>query len=121
VDALARLQAGTGTHPRHVGIVVRITKQSVAREARVSPATLYRFPDLVHEVSDACIKRQQRPRRAAQVRAGLVNRITELEAKMSLAQAENLRLTRLLAKYDPSLGEEKPINLDTRRKRKKGD
>ena len=44
--AIDRLQKGEGTHARHLGVAVRITKAAVALEARVSVPTVFE-PDPV--------------------------------------------------------------------------
>jgi hypothetical protein len=121
--ALERLKVGHGTHARHAGLRVRITKQSVAREANVSSATLYRFPDMLRLI-EATVGQSQDQRRkgSEQRRLTMLNRIAELELQNSLLLSENLRLMRLLKKHDPSLGESPPIDLNshpvaTRRRR----
>jgi len=118
--AIDRLLDGTATHPRHVGITVRITKEAVAREARRSPATLYRFPDLVDAVNQIVSTRAQRVARPSeQRRKVLLEKIAELERRNELLLAENLHLTRTLAKHDPSLGRKVPTSLDEVRSSKK--
>jgi uncharacterized protein YwbE len=114
--AVERLLVGQGTHPMHVGIKVRLTKQAVAREARISSATLYRFPQLLRELESTTggIVRQKLPA-AEQRRRVLIQKIKALENDNQALIDENARLTRELAKYDPSLGVPQPIALDERR------
>jgi transposase-like protein len=119
VSALARLKDGTGTHSRHVGIRVRITKQAVAREARVSSATLYRFPDLIKEVEAASEAVDQKLRPAEARRAAAADRIEELERQVAKLLSENLRLSRALLKFDPTLGRPEPVELDAQRAARK--
>lgn len=117
--ALERLQRGLGTHPRHAGLRVRITKQAVAREARISPATLYRFPDLVEQIGNAMGQRsEQVARPAEQRRAQFIKRIEELENQVALLLGENLRLSRLLSQHDPTLGVKRPVSLNVERARR---
>jgi len=99
--AIDRLQQGTATHPRHIGIRVRLTRQAVAREAGVSSATLYRFPLLVQRVTNllGSTKTQALPP-AEQRRRQFLARIEELERQNNALLAENLRLVRELAKRD---------------------
>lgn len=116
--AIDRLLDGTATHPRHVGIAVRITKEAVAREARRSPATLYRFPDLVERIGQIVLTQDQRVARPSeQRRKALLEKIAELERRNELLLAENLHLTRTLARHDPSLGRKVPTSLDEARSR----
>lgn len=120
LDALERLKSGTATHPRHAGIKVRITKEAVAREARVSPATLYRFPDLVQAVSAISSRSEvQRVGASEARRKALLKQIEVLEHRVNQLLSENLRLTRLLASYDPSLGKREPTDLETERRRRR--
>jgi len=119
--ALERLQCGQGTHPKHAGIRVRLTKQAVAREAHVSPATLYRYPELIAMVSDAIgpqTEQFQRSRPSEQRRKRLVDKVAMLEHERALLLAENFRLTRELAKHDPTLGISEPVQLDSKRSRR---
>ena len=117
--AIERLKNGIATHPRHIGITVRITNEAVAREARRSSATLYRFPDLVEAIRDFRTTREQRGLPPAeQRRKSLLGRIEQLEARNALLLAENLHLTRALAKFDPTLGRKTPTDIDTARQRK---
>jgi hypothetical protein len=121
VAAIERLIDGSATHPRHIGIAVRITKEAVAREARRSPATLYRFPDLVDRISAIASTREQRVvRPSEQRRKALLDKIAELERRNELLLAENLHLIRALAKYDPNLGRKVPTSLNEARFRSTG-
>lgn len=119
--ALERLKTGNGTHPKHVGIKVRITNEAVAREARKSPATLYRLPDVVDAIDaiGAQPAHMQRIPAAEQRRRALVDEVESLKQQNALLVAENFRLMRLLAKYDPNLGEARPANLAAARDRKR--
>jgi hypothetical protein len=118
--AIARLASGQGRHPRHVGIRVRITKEAVAREAGRSSATLYRFPDMLAEIDAAAGPEQmQRPTASEQHRRKLLETIADLERRNGQLVGENVRLARLLATYDPTLGEKQPIHLDSQRERKR--
>ena len=120
--ALERLKTGNGTHPKHIGIKVRITKEAVAREARKSPATLYRLSDVVDAIDAAVGARAahtQRVPAAEQRRRALVDEIESLKHKNALLVAENFRLMRLLAKHDPSLGQGRRANLAATRGRKR--
>lgn len=120
IAALERLKTGNGTHPKHIGIAVRITKQSVAREARVSSATLYRSPDLVALIGDSVAASQSiRVRPSEQRRARLLRIIEELERKANALLSENLRLMRLVPKADVTHGPEDPISLEARRARRR--
>lgn len=120
-SAIDRLQNGTGSHARHVGIKVRITKQAVAREARVSSATLYRFPDLVERISSIVeMLHEQKIPPAEQRRKKALDEIAELKRQIAALLGENIRLTRLLAKYDPTLGRIEPTSLDAERERRRG-
>jgi hypothetical protein len=113
--AIERLRAGKANHPRHVGRVVRLTKQAVAREARISSATLYRCPDLIARISEAGTGIGQRASREELRRNADRATIAELERRVNALMAEQSRLQELLAKYDPSLGERVPVRLDDRR------
>jgi len=115
--ALQRLHQGKGTHPLHAGIRVRMTKQAVAREARVSPATLYRFPDLVQRIDESIGRIQQEIRPSEQRRRETAATIAELERRVSALLAENLRLTRLLGPRASQPGA--PIELDSERRRRR--
>lgn len=118
--ALNRLCAGEGTHPLHVGIKVRLTKGAVAREARVSPATLYRFPEICSEIDAAQdASPAQRVRPAEQRRRALHNKLALLEDRVSALLSENLRLTRALAKFDPHLGQEPVVFLEQHRSKRR--
>jgi hypothetical protein len=104
--ALERLRTGSGTHPLHVGIKVRITKQAVAREARISSATLYRLPDVCAEIDAAQGSSPVRTLRPAEQRRRMLHEtIRSLEERNAALLSENLRLTRALARFDPSLGD----------------
>jgi hypothetical protein len=104
---------------RYAGLRVRITKQSVAREARVSSATLYRFPDLVERIGDIVGDHQeQRLRPSEERRAKLVKQVEELERRVAALLTENLRLMRLLANHDSTFGETKPSQLELARARR---
>jgi hypothetical protein len=108
-----RLEQGSATHPRHVGISVRLTRQAVAREARISSATLYRFPDLLALIAETIgARHEQRLRPSEQRRARIVSQVEELERRVAALLAENLRLTRALATHDPTLGENAPVLRD---------
>jgi hypothetical protein len=99
---------------------VRITPQAVAREARVSSATLYRFPDLVKMINEiAGSRRTQTLPPAQQRRLIFIQRVAQLEARVEALLSENLRLTRILAKYDPELGEKSITSLDSERSRRR--
>jgi|ERR1700729_1668610 len=116
--ALDRLLRGRGTHPKHSGLKLRITKAAVAREARINIATLYRFPDLCAEIDVAIpIAAPSRNPQAEKIRNRLLNEVTSLKDQLRKVLQENLRLARALEKYDPSLGVSVAINLDERRKR----
>jgi hypothetical protein len=121
--ALDRLQKGEGTHPRHAGISVRLTRQAVVREARISSATLYRYPEILVQLTEAIEaetdKQQQRAKPSEQRRKQFVETIAKLEGDRSMLLAENFRLTRELAKYDPRLGLSDPIQLDSKRSQKR--
>jgi hypothetical protein len=117
--ALQRLKNGEGTHAKHIGIRVRITKEAVAREARRSPATLYRLPDVIEAInaeSHSNPQKQQVPPSEARRRA-LVDEIEDLKRKNALLVSENFRLMRLLAKYDPKLEGSTPTELSPVRER----
>ena len=118
--AIDRLRCGKATHTRHIGISVRITKEAVAREARRSPATLYRFPDLVARINGIISVREQSVvRPSEQRRKALLETIAELERRNELLLAENLHLTRALARHDPNLGRKVPTSIDEVRSRSK--
>jgi hypothetical protein len=119
--ALARLQLGKGTHPNHIGVKVRITKEAIAREARLNAATLYRLPDVLNAIN-AALEANPQPQRippAEARRRALIGEIAELERRNALLIAKNERLMDLLAKYDPTLGETVPTNLAAFRENKK--
>lgn len=119
-DAIARLVNGNARYPGHVGIQVRLTKQAVAREAGVSSATLYRFPELVAKIDKISEKQVgQRQSASAQRLARLLEAIEEYKRREAALIAENLRLTRLLVKYDSSLGLERPVDLGRERLRRR--
>lgn len=121
VSALERLKAGNGNHPRHAGLNVRITRQAVAREAQVSSATLYRFPDLVALIRDANKdSTEQRLRPAEQRRTLLLAEISERDRRIEQLLCQNYRLMTELAKYDKALGEKRPTDIGERRNRKSG-
>jgi hypothetical protein len=116
-EAIDRLKSGNATHPRHVGIRVRITKEAVAREARVSVATLYRSADLISEINSFATELiGQKIRPAEERRKKLLAEIDDLKTCLEALLAENYRLMELLAAYDPTLGEVSPIRLDVERK-----
>jgi hypothetical protein len=96
-SAIERLKNGLGTHPRHVAVMVRLTKQAVAKEAGVSPATLYRFPELVKLIGEVTKGELPKASASEQRRLKLVQRIDELERENAALIAENLRLSRELA------------------------
>jgi len=119
--AIQRLHSGTATHPLHIGIQVRPTKQAVAREAGVSSATLYRFPDLIKSIDNLFdAPRPQAMPRAEQHRRSLLARIAELERQNNLLLAENLRLTREFAAQASPTATSITNSLDQRRARKAG-
>ena len=119
--AIERLRAGSATHPLHIGIRVRVTKQAVAREARVSSATLYRFPDLVEAIDEFFKSPQtQRMPQSEQRRRSLLARIAELERQNNQLLAENLRLTRELAAGSSPSVTQVTGTLDERRVRRFG-
>jgi len=118
--ALERLQRGEGTHPRHIGIAVRLTKQAVAREAGVAPATLYNFPDLVAKTAEV-MELVTRPKPAAmQRRNRFVEEITRLTKERDQLLAENLRLMRLLVKHEPSIAKPSTVDLAAERSARRG-
>lgn len=117
LGAIERLKNGTATHARHAGLRVRITKEAVAREARLSPATLYRFPDLVEVVGNLKSPTQQSMRPSEAYRKKLLAQITELERQNIMLLSENLNLTRALVQYDPTLGRKIPTAIETGRER----
>jgi hypothetical protein len=119
-QAISRLSHGTAVHPLHIGVRVRVTKEAVAREAGVSNATIYRFPDLCTTISALSGTANQRIRPSEQRRKALHGRIADLERMLNGALSETVRLARELAKYDPSLGVKAPISLDQRRRKKSG-
>lgn len=118
-QAISRLRNGTAIHPLHIGVRVRVTKEAVAREAGVSSATIYRFPDLCTSISALSSTADQRIRPSEQRRKALQNRIAELERMLNGAVSETVRLTRELAKYDWTLGRKAPISLEQRRRKRK--
>jgi hypothetical protein len=116
VAAIERLQKGDGTHARHVGLRIRITKQAIAREAGISSATLCRYPDLVARigaVAGDAVKQRLKP--SEQRRARMVDDIAQRDREIAALLSENFRLTRELAKYDPHLGATPPANLERKR------
>jgi hypothetical protein len=114
--ALARLRDGLGTHPRHIGIKVRITKEAVAREARIAPSTLYRLPEVCAEIAASeKVSTLQAASPAEQRRRAFLDTIRSLEEKNAALLAESLRLTRALAKFDPTLGIGSVPSLDQHR------
>jgi hypothetical protein len=78
-------------------VMVRLTKQAVAKEAGVSPATLYRFPELVKLIGEVTKGELPKASASEQRRLKLVQRIDELERENAALIAENLRLSRELA------------------------
>ncbi len=120
-QAISRLSKGTAVHPLHIGVRLRITKEAVAREAGVSNATIYRFPDLCQSISSLSRSKEQRVRPSEQRRKALHARITELERMLNSALSETVRLTRELAKYDPTLGNKSPISIEERRQERKNE
>jgi hypothetical protein len=117
-QAISRLSNGTAVHPLHIGVRVRVTKEAVAREAGVSNATIYRFPDLCTSIAALSATKNQRIRPSEQRRKALHDRIADLERMLNGALSETVRLTRELVKYDPSLGVKTPISLEQRRRKK---
>jgi hypothetical protein len=102
--AIERLQNGEGTHARHLGVAVRITKAAVALEARVSP-TVFRHADLCARIDDlARTLPAPKARAAAQRRNKIVSERDDAKAQLAKAISEIARLTFELAKYDPTLG-----------------
>src|ERR1700681_3617550 len=118
LQAISRLSNGVAVHPLHIGVRVRISKEAVAREAGVSSATIYRFPDLCTSISALSSTTDQRIRPSEQRRKALQDRIADLERMLNGALSETVRLTRELAKYDPTLGVRAPISLEQRRRKK---
>ena len=100
---------------------MRITKEAVAREARKSPATLYRLPDVVDAINSSASAnpQEQRVSQSEQRRKALLVQIEDLEKENGLLLSENFRLQRLLAMYDPTLGDNKPIDLAASREQKR--
>jgi hypothetical protein len=115
--AIERLQNGDGTHARHLGVAVRITKAAVALEARVSVPTVFRHADLCARIDDLA-KTVPAPklRAAAQRRKNLVSQRDDAKSQLAKAMSEIARLTFELAKYDPTLGIPQPIELISRRR-----
>jgi hypothetical protein len=102
-------------HPKHISITVRITKESVAREARKNPVTLYRLPDVVaHETP----QKQTIPAAEAR-RKALIDEISELKRKNALLVAEQFRLRRLLAADDTLLSQSPPSHLKAASEKKR--
>lgn len=120
LEAIERLRKNSGTHPRHAGIRVRLTKQAIAREARISSATLYRHADVLEQagVGGRDVK-DNRVRATEQRRIKLLDDIAERDSQIAALLAENLRLTRELAKYDPLLGLKRPASLASKRDAKR--
>lgn len=101
---------------------MRLTRQAVVREARISSATLYRYPEILVRLTEAIeaeTDKQQRVKPSEQRRKQFVETIAKLEGDRSMLLAENFRLTRELAKYDPRLGLSEPIQLDSKRSQKR--
>ncbi len=119
--AIERLRSGNATHPLHIGIQVRLTKQAVAREARVSSATLYRFPELITTIDESfqSTQRQKMPK-SEQRRRNLLARIEELERQNNQLLAENLRLTQELAASRSRASKPGLERFDERRVRRAG-
>lgn len=118
-QAIDRLRSGNGTHPRHAGIHVRITKAAIAREAKIGQATLYRFPDICAQIDELLgNKLEQKLRPAEQRRTKFISQIQELERRVKDVLSENARLQRELAKYDPLLGLRSPTHLEEYRKKR---
>jgi hypothetical protein len=114
--AVERLRRGEGNHPRHAGLTIPLTKAAIAREARVDVSTLYRYPTLLAEIDSAPSTASVRTAKASvQRRNKLVNRIDALNRDLNAALQENLRLSRILAKYDPTLGIPQPTSLSEKR------
>lgn len=95
--AFNRLIEARGSHALHVGLRVRVTKQAVAREAGVSSATLYRFPDLVALISSHANGDVQQRQRPALQRRKLLSMIEERDRQIEALLTENHRLMRRLA------------------------
>ena len=119
--AIERLRSGNATHPLHIGIQIRVTKQAVAREARVSSATLYRFPELITAIDESfqSPQRQKIPQ-SEQRRRTLLASIEELERQNNQLLAENLRLTRELSAGASLTSKPVAERLDERRARRAG-
>lgn len=101
--------------------MVRITKEAVAREARLSPATLYRLPDVVEAIAKMAgtQPKSHASNSSAQRRKALLDRIADLERRNDQLLSENLRLTRLLSVHDPLLGKSQITDLGTERIRRR--
>ena len=85
--ALARLLRGEGTHPQHIGRLVRVTPAAIAREARKSRNPLYTtHRDVLDEIMSAT-----EPAPAAQ---SLASRIGELEQANCDLRADVKRMHR---------------------------
>jgi hypothetical protein len=111
-----RLQRGEGTHARHLGVTVRITKAAVALEARVSVPTVFRHADLCARIDDLAKSLPPKARAATQRRKKLVSERDDAKMQLAKAMSEIARLTFELAKYDPTLGIPQPIELKSLRR-----
>jgi hypothetical protein len=117
LNAIERLKNGSGTHPLHLGVRVRITKQAVAREARVSSANLYRYPDLVMMIGKATGQVEPRVSNSAQRRTKLLAELADRERTIEKLICENYRLMNELEKYGCSAGKKDAVDIASRRRR----
>lgn len=118
LSAMARLRDGRGTHPAHVGKDMLITRAAIAREARVSQATLYRYGDLIRDLAPA--ERCRQRAKGGTVRSRLMQEIAERDRRIGALLAENLRLMRELEQYDVTLGRKAAVDLSAERTRRRG-
>jgi len=94
-EAIKRLSENEGNHPLHIGLRVLLTREAVAREARVGVATVYRFKG-VCEAIDAAKSRGSQTEKSASEQRRSKNRaeINELHRRVDALLCENVRLTR---------------------------
>ncbi len=116
--AIERLRSNSCVHPKHIGLRVRVTKSSVAREAGVSIANLYRFPELCKQIDVLATAAPAVGNRSSeQRRAALVDALAEANRRIEALMTENTRLTLELGRHDQTLGLTAVIDLEERRRK----
>jgi hypothetical protein len=124
VDAIARLKAGQPTHPElRLRTVARVSVQTVAMEAGISRAALYRYhKPLLLAISDTARENQPaRVSRRRRIEEELRREIVSLESRLNDAISENaLLLHRLTVAEDRLRRGAPPSRLGTKENARPG-